>query len=359
MNEKLKELKKSIKWKLKGTHVSILSQSDIASTKEWIATPSYDLNRIMSGSLKKGLPNKTLTLFIGPETSGKSSLMALCLKNAQEHGYTPVVIDTEGSWDKEFVERWGLDSDEILYVYTPWIDQICTALGNIISANDEKIALVIDSIGGIERMKLIDDTQSDGVLKSDQGMLQREIKKMLKMVLYIAKNQNSFALCSGHYYGSPSTYGSAEEIGGGKFMKLAPDVIVSLKKEKILDDNKKVIGNKIKAITSKNRYYPPFSEAEISLNFIDGIDKWAGMLDLAINAGIVTQKGSWYSIEEKKLGQGSKNAIEGLKGVENVIDTLDKWLKKTGYSTVNEYVKAAEELLGSEEEQKGKKKGEK
>lgn len=34
---------------------------------------------------------------IGPETSGKSSLMALLLADAQKKGYLPVVINAEGA----------------------------------------------------------------------------------------------------------------------------------------------------------------------------------------------------------------------------------------------------------------------
>ena len=35
---------------------------------------------------------------------------------------------------------------------------------------------------------------------------------------------------------------------------------VSLKKSKMLDSEKNVIGNQIKAITLKNRFYPAFNE---------------------------------------------------------------------------------------------------
>jgi len=47
----LEELKVKIQKHAKGVHVSILSQSEIASNREVIYTPAYDLNRILSGSI--------------------------------------------------------------------------------------------------------------------------------------------------------------------------------------------------------------------------------------------------------------------------------------------------------------------
>jgi RecA/RadA recombinase len=76
-----------------GSNIFILSETD--QQKDVISTKSHDLNRILSGSLYKTLPTRTLTFLVGPETSGKSSFMCLCLAAAQRIGYTPVVFDAE------------------------------------------------------------------------------------------------------------------------------------------------------------------------------------------------------------------------------------------------------------------------
>jgi recombination protein RecA len=348
----LDTLKKQILNKAKGVHVSRLSESTIASSSTYFRTPSYDLNRVLSGSLFKGVPSKSFTLLVGPEASFKSSFMCLCLANAQKNGYTPVIIDTEGSWTKEFVTRWGLDPENILYVYTPWVDEIMVALGQIINGEkgvkEEKLALAIDSIGGIEALKLIDDA-ADGAVKADQGTLQKKIKRMLKMLVNICKAQDSVCFASGHYYGNPSGYGDAEQIGGGKYAKLAPDIIIALKKSKKMsgDGPKRdqvVIGTEIKAITMKNRFFPPFHEAIIDIDYRTGINEKAGMVDLALNAGIIQQAGSWFTdtLTGEKF-QGSHNAVHCI--TDEVLVKLDEWVKKTGYSTVNENIKEAQELL--------------
>jgi recombination protein RecA len=351
----LKDLKTKLQ-KIKGIRADILSQSEVAASKDWLKTPAYDLNRILSGSLYKGIPTKSFSLFIGPETSGKSSFMALCVAEAQKNGYKPIIIDTEGGWDKDFTARWGINADEAIHIYTPWIDKICMVLGNIINEEEEeKLIIVLDSIGGIERMKLLDDSIG-GDVKADQGTLQKEIKRMLKMLLNICKSKNSIAMAAGHYYGNSSGYGEADQVGGGKFVKLAPDIIVSLKKQKLFENPNaqslkakgKIIGSTIKAITLKNRYYPPFQEATIEIDFNKGINEYAGLMGLLVDSELVKIGGSWYTFPNGEKAQGSTNAMEILKNDDKILNELDNWLKNTGYSTINEIFAEAMEVIEEE-----------
>jgi len=350
----LDKLRDKIAHRAKGTHVSILSQSDIASTKEWIPTPAYDLNRIISGSIRRGFPNKTLSLLVGPETSGKSSLICLCLADAQRQGYIPVIIDTEGAWDGEFVKRWGLNPDKTIYNYCPFVDDASLILSALVEDdNEDKFALAIDSIGGFERLKVMKDAEK-GDIKADQGRLQKDLKQMLKLALVVCKQKNSIGFAAGHYYGNPTGYGDAEQIGGGKAAKLLPDIIVSLKKNLIYenptakaDARGKVLGANLQAITLKNRYYPPFNEAKVEINYQTGINSYAGLIDLAIESGYVKQGGSWYTLQNGEKIQGSKNVENILNDDENLIDFLENWLKTTGYSTINREVKEAAELVDS------------
>lgn len=348
----LEKLRDKIAHRAKGTHVSILSQSDIAATKEWIPTPAYDLNRIISGSIMKGFPNKTLSLFVGPETSGKSSFICLCLAEAQRQGYTPVVIDTEGAWDKGFVKRWGLNANDMIYAYCPFVDKASLVLSALAEEDDQKFAIAIDSVGGFERMKVMNDA-AEGQIKADQGRLQKDIKQMLKIALVVCKQKNSIGFAAGHYYGNPTGYGDAEQIGGGKAVKLLPDIIVSLKKNLLYENpdakgkaRGKVLGANLYAITLKNRYYPPFNEAAVEINYQSGINSYAGLTKLSIESGYVEKNGSWYKIGEEKF-QGAAKLRSILKDDKGFIDFLEDWLKTTGYSTINREVKEAAELVNA------------
>jgi len=128
MSEVFDNLKKSIEKNVKGAHVSVLADSEIATGRFMLSTPALDLNRILSGSLRGGIPSRNLVAIVGPEHSFKSSFMVLCMANAQKLGYKPIIIDTEGGITDEFCLRWGLDPKNILYIYTPWIHEVKIAI---------------------------------------------------------------------------------------------------------------------------------------------------------------------------------------------------------------------------------------
>ena len=138
-NDFFDELQKRINSKIKGVHVSIMAESSIAKDKFSVMTPCYDLNRVLSGSLKGGIKSRNLLGIIGPEHTFKSSFMVLCMVNAQKQGYKTVIIDTEGGCNTEFCERWGLDTKKVAYIYTPFIDEVMPALAQIREMGNETI----------------------------------------------------------------------------------------------------------------------------------------------------------------------------------------------------------------------------
>lgn len=357
-NDFFKNLQDSINKKIKGVHACRMSESDIATNKFSITTPSHDLNRILSGSLRGGVKSRNLMAVIGPEHTFKSSVMVLCMANAQKEGYKPIIIDTEGGCSGDFCKRWGLNTDEIFYIYTPWIDQVAPVLAQIKESEEENMVIGLDSVGGLQRLKAYEDALK-GAVKQDQGLLQKDIKSMLKLYLNICINQNSVGICTGHYYGNPNDQYNPDQIGGGKAMKLLPSIIVTLKKHPLYEfPNKKgkergsIIGNDIIATTVKNREYPPFQDATINIDFKNGVSSFAGLLDLAIEADIVQKSGAWYSIGGERLGQGRINSEKILENEfgDMLLDKLDEWLSNTGYSSHNEEIEQAEQLLKEEEE---------
>lgn len=339
----IRELRDKIQKAVKGIHVSVLSESDIADVNEWIITPAYDLNRIITGDLYRGVPQKSFTLIAGPEGSFKSSFICLCMAAAQKIGYTCIYFDTEGT-KLDFFTRWGVNIDEMLYVYSPWVSETMQALAQIKQSNEKKYIIAVDSIGGYEREKFLTDALTSDGIKADQGRLQKDLKQMAKLLLNICRSQDSIVLSAGHFYGSPAMFAPAENLGGGKAFKYFPDIIISLKKSKIQGKDKEVTGNEISAITLKNRFHPPFVEGKIKIDYINGIDKFFGLADLAVDAGLVEKGGAgWYTYNEHKV-QGLDNLTKLFAEQESVlIPQLNEWIKRTGYSTVNTQIKQMEE----------------
>ena len=353
MSDFFKKLQESINKNVKGVHASVMADSDIATDRFWVKTPALDLNRILSGSIHKGIQSRNLVGIVGPEHTMKSSFMILCMVEAIKQGMNAVIIDTEGGLNAEFCSRWGLDVDKVFYTYTPFISEIKSVLAQIRETGEEKLIIGIDSVGGIERLKQFEDAAA-GTPKADQGLLQKEIRGMLKLFLNVCIVQNSIGIAAGHLYGKPSLIPMPDQIGGGKAMKLFPSILISLFKKPLREGGKKdgdIIGSEIEATTLKNRMYPPFQKATVQIDYTNGVQPNAGILNLAVEAGIIEQNGSWYSYGGERLGQGATKATEALTNFDDLFTDIDTWLGDTGYSTVSQEIKEAEELLSEENQE--------
>src|SRR5574343_30023 len=189
----LNSIKELLLKNVKGTHVSVMSESDISKSSDFVKTPALDLNRILSGNLFKGIPNRNLVGIVGPEHAGKSSFMILCMAEAITKGYTPVIIDTEGGVKDEFCSRWGLDLSKVLYIYTPWINKIQSVLASLKDSGEKKLIIGLDSVGGIDKIGSYESALKDDP-KADQGQLQKQIRSMLKLMLNICIEQESIGI---------------------------------------------------------------------------------------------------------------------------------------------------------------------
>lgn len=356
MSDILQKIMKDVQKNVKGAHASVLSESDIATSRDWVMTPALDLNRILSGSLYKGIPSRNLVGIVGPEHTFKSSFMALCMAQGQKQGFTPIVIDTEGGITGDFMARWGMDPTKVGYFYTPWVHEVKSILAQIRENADpnERFIIGLDSAGGLDRLKSFEDALK-GDPKADQGLLQKEIRSLLKLFLNIAITQDSIGIVCGHLYGDPNAglFADSDKVGGGKAMKLLPSILIKLRNKK-KKKGSEIIGTEITATTIKNRYYPPFQQAVVSIDYKDGIDKYAGLVDITDDMGLVKKAGSWYTIGDTKV-QGKEALGEVFEKSPKLLDDINIWLEKTGYSTINENVKEAEELAEKGKEEKEEK----
>lgn len=337
----LKELR--TKLRNKGIFISNLTECVTSEVTDWVKTPALDLNRILSGSLFKGIPHRNLVGIVGPEHTMKSSFMVLCMVEAQKKGYDVLIIDSENGCNKDFCSRWGLDHDTVEYSFQQDVDNIKIILAQYkeyLLKTGRKAIIGIDSVGGLDQGKVFTDALA-GDPKADQGQLQKKIRSMLKMLLNIIITTGSIGIVTGHMYSRPGLVPMPDQIGGGKAMRMFPSILLSVKNTKSEDGTTSII-----ATTLKNRLYPPNQEAIIKIDYTKGIDKYAGIIDLAIKAGLVEKAGSWYNIKDgERLGQGLEKASKELEKYPELLDKLNIWLEDTKYSSINEKVKEAEELL--------------
>jgi hypothetical protein len=111
-------------------------------------------------------------------------------------------------------------------------------------------------------------------------------------------------------------------------------------------DDKELKGYHFIINVEKSRDVKEKSKIPITVNYNSGINKWSGLLDLAIESGhIVKPKVGWYAVVDKETGELGKN----MRAAE-IVDNKDIWthiLENTDFPTwiQNKYTLSNGELI--------------
>jgi recombination protein RecA len=126
-------------------------------------------------------------------------------------------------------------------------------------------------------------------------------------------------------------HNSPETTTGGNALKFYSSQRIELRvnMSDIIKDGDDIVGRYIKAKAVKNKVAPPFKSAFIPLICNHGFDNCLDLLALAVDLGIVSKSGSWYSYQDNKIGQGVANAArwfaenpDRFEEVREIISTL-------------------------------------
>jgi len=297
---------------------AILDASTLSTADDWIDTGSYALNAIISGSMYKGIPVGRITGFSGPSMAGKTLIINKIMANAQKKDYIAVVWDSEVAVDKKSAEAVGMDPTRTKYYPVETIEdcrnQICTFLDNVIKADnpDLKFIISIDSLGNLASAKEIRDTTA-GKDASDVGQRAKAIKSMMRVLTYKAAKAKVPILFSNHVYDSMEMFPTLVKTqSGGKGPIYLASVLVQLstKNEKVSDNPNEqsiaiahnISGVTLGALTIKNRFVPNYLKTELYLNFKAGLDKHAGLFEIAEAFSVIEKPGRTVMFNGESLG---------------------------------------------------------
>ena len=325
---------------------SILSESPLSIVDNWIDTGSFALNAIMSGSVYGGVPQGRIVGFTGPTSSGKTLIINKIIGKAQKQlGQYGVIWDSEVAIDANAAANVGCDITRIRHNPIDTVEncrnQISTFLDNIIKKGYQgKFIIAIDSLGNLSSAKELADIEKDKSA-TDMGLRAKAIKSMMRALTYKAAKAKTTILFSNHVYSDPSAMfpSLVQPQSGGKGPSYLASLLVQLshkaeKGEKEHSDepmitNAERIGATLNAMTIKNRFVPPFLRTDMYINYKTGLDRYAGLLELALNYEIIIQSGPTYTLKDgKKLGfhKNFKNNAEFWNN--DILPELDIALKR-------------------------------
>jgi RecA/RadA recombinase len=272
----------------------------------WFNTGNFVLNRIISGSFLKGIPQGRITNFSGPSGSGKSFICCNVMREAQREDAYIIVLDSENALDNDFVSKIGVDVHNN-YTYVP-IDTI-SQLQNIASKfikqykdtygkdpNAPKVLMIVDSLD-----MLLTETEEEnfgkGVFKGDQGQRSKQLKAVLRQLVQAIKNINMSIICTSQVYKNQDmTNGEGVWIINDA-IKFSLSQIIMLTKLKLRDDiSREVQGIRMKCEGYKTRFTKPFQTVTIEVPYDSGMDPYNGLLEVAVELKVIEKRGPRYAL---------------------------------------------------------------
>jgi hypothetical protein len=286
----LEKLKKSSR--TAGTE--ILSESKFFSEKEMTPTSVPMINVALSGSTKGGI-SSGLTVLAGPSKHFKTSF-ALLMAGAYMKKHKDAVLmfyDSEFGSPQSYFESFGIDTTRVLHTPVTNIEELKFDLVHQLTEIDrkDKVMVVIDSIGNIASKKEIDDAEN---MKSVADMTRaKALKGLFRMITPFLTLKDIPLLAINHTYQTQEMFSKAVVSGGTGVMYSANDVwIIGRRQEKT---GTEISGYHFIVNIEKSRFVKEKSKIPISVSWDGGIEKWSGLLDLALETGhVVKPKNGWY-----------------------------------------------------------------
>lgn len=334
----------------------------------WFGFGSHAINRVMSGSYFKGIPQGRITAICGPSSAGKSFLAANLCRQAQEEGAMVLVIDTENAFTKDFTTALGVDVKNgykrmSLSTITQATKEVRDFLegyrSNFGTGTDlPKVLIIVDSLDYLQTEA---EAQSalKGDVQHDQGQQTRMLKSMLRTWVHEIKDMNVSIVVTKQVYRARQ-----EQLMQGEgawvindAIRYACSQILLATRLKLKDESKgasknptgAVTGIRLKAEGFKTRFCAPFSTITVEVPYTAGMSPYSGMFDIAVALGVIVKHGSWYKLKGDDQNYRSSDIEQSPEIMEkvtvlcesaksNIINTADM-LKDMVEDTTNESVK--------------------
>ena len=331
MNDFLKDIIKETG----NEYASLVSDGvEAGDVDEFIDTGSYIFNGLLSGSIYGGLPANKITALAGESATGKTFFLMGMVKNFLDANPSSGVVyfESESAITKQMVIDRGIDPDRMVILPVTTVQEFRTQALKVLDRYLQQdvdirkpMFMCLDSLGMLSTTKEVEDT-TDG--KETRDMTRAQVLKAAFRVLTLKLGKAKVPMVvTNHTYDSMGLF-STKEMGGGSGLKYAASSIVFLSKKKEKDGTE-VIGNIVHCKNHKSRLTMENKMVDVRLTYDKGLDKYYGLLDLAIKYDIFKSVSTRIELPDgsKTFGKSINNEPEKY-FTEDIMKQLDEAAQK-------------------------------
>ena len=294
--------------------------------------PVVEVDAISTGSLTldlalgtMGFPKGRVIEIYGPESSGKTTLAIHAIAECQKAGGIAAFIDAEHAFDRNYADRLGVDTENLLISQPDNGEQALEIAENLIRSGAIDI-IVIDSVAALVPRSEIEGEMGDSKVGLQARLMSQAMRKLTGAIgrtgcccIFINQLREKIGVL----------FGNPETTTGGNALKFYASQRLDIRRSgsALKDKEGNVMGNHVKVKVVKNKLAPPFRVAEFDIMYGDGISKTGEIVDLGVDHDILEKSGSWYAYDGTKIAQGRDAAKQFMSDNPEVAAEIEGKLK--------------------------------
>jgi RecA/RadA recombinase len=325
---------------LKNTTIDIastLEDSIFFQERDMITTPVPMVNVALSGRLDGGL-SSGVTVLAGPSKNFKSGF-ALLLASAYMKKYKDSALlfyDSEFGTPQNYFEMFSIPMDRVIHTPVTDIYELQHDIINQLKGIErgDKLVIIIDSLGSLASVKEIEDAES-GKQVADMTRA-KNMKSLFRMITPRAGLKDIPIIVVNHTYKEIGLY-PRDIVSGGTGAYYSADTIWIVGRQQ--DRNgAELKGYNFVINVEKSRFVKEKSKIPINVSFDKGIQKWAGLFDVAEEVGIIhSPSKGWYMLTYSKDISAGREGTK-FRRAEVEYDN-DFWVKVLAETPLSAYIR--------------------
>ena len=247
------------------------------------------LDRLTGG----GIAKKRLTLIYGPTNVGKSYLASQICVNVLKSGGQAAWIDTELSWDSDWMARCGVDTSKILVGQPESGEEAMDTIRTLLDASFDLV--VLDSIAGLVPHKNLEEDFSFNPMAWQARFVNSSLPKILPSL------SNGGALVAVNQVRSSIGPVALDNMPGGLAQSFFAHALLQVRRKGWIEDKGEKVGFDMEVRLRKTKIGGEnWSSATVPFRVDGGIDILESYIREALGKKLITQAGPWYTYKEQK-----------------------------------------------------------
>lgn len=305
----------------RGSIMRLGEQSDNRFKIDTISTGAIALDLALGVG---GLPRGRIVEIYGPEASGKTTLALSVIAEAQKRGGQCAFVDAEHALDPVRAETLGVKLDDLLMSQPDTGEQALEITETLIRSGGLDV-VVVDSVAALVPRAELEGEMGDAVMGMQARLMSQALRKLTGA---ISKSKTVLIFTNQLRQKIGVMFGNPETTPGGLALKFYSSVRIDLRRIEVLKEGETVIGSRHRARIVKNKVAPPLRVAEFDIMEEEGISRSGGILDVAVELGLITKSGSFFNYDGKPIAQGREGAKSYLREHTKFAEEIEKKVRE-------------------------------